>query len=186
MSVKRRQRASEFVACIIVLAACACGVTAQRNDVIELDLGGSQTRTSVQGGTQFYSFKKSNDVPQGVETIILRVTREVSFSEEEEFMRLCLGENATPADCKNSTENFEIWVDYTSLDPYSIYYVGVYTSISLKYTIRACISTCAQSCAGDCNGKFVPSSSSILCGSVSLSFHLVLCVFTIQWRMCGW
>lgn len=109
------------------------------------------------GETQLYEFEKTGDVPEGVETIVLRATREQVLRDEAEAVRLCFGVNATPADCAASGESFELWLEYNTLVENTTYVVGFYSSVALRYTMRSCISTCTQLCPNDCNGKFVSS-----------------------------
>lgn len=135
------------------------------------------------GETQLYEFEKTGDVPEGVETIVLRATREQVLRDEAEAVRLCFGVNATPADCAASGESFELWLEYNTLVENTTYVVGFYSSVALRYTMRSCISTCTQLCPNDCNGKFV--SFPFHSPSSTLSFSLT---FTHVSQRCvrGW
>ena len=119
-----------------------------------LPLGSTLPHVEIGAGeTQLYAFEKTGDVPEGVETIVLRATREQVLRDEAEAVRLCFGVNATPADCAASGESFELWLEYNTLVENTTYVVGFYSSVALRYTMRSCISTCTQLCPNDCNGN---------------------------------
>ena len=128
---------------------------ARGSDVYDLQLGGSRNMSSLADQTQYFSFTKTTPVLEGVETIIMRVTREEVFHDQADTVRLCFGAESPPQDCSDSSENFELWIAYDLLQVNTVYYVGVYSTASIPYIIRACISTCPQLCPNDCNGKFV-------------------------------
>ena len=141
-----------------------------------LPLGSTLAHVEIGAGeTQLYAFEKTGDVPEGVETIVLRATREQVLRDEAEAVRLCFGVNASPADCAASSESFELWLEYNTLVENTTYVVGFYSSVALRYTMRSCISTCTQLCPNDCNGKFVSRLFHISISSHHLQHHLFFC-----------
>ena len=153
---RQRQREGTFaltltIALVMMLTECVRG-----DNPRSLPLGSTLAHVEIGAGeTQLYAFEKTGDVPEGVETIVLRATREQVLRDEAEAVRLCFGVNASPADCAASSESFELWLEYNTLVENTTYVVGFYSSVALRYTMRSCISTCTQLCPNDCNGKFV-------------------------------
>ena len=145
-----------MAALLLALALLVLGDGAHGEGARSLPLGSTLAHVEIGAGeTHLYEFEKTGDVPEGVETIVLRATREQVLRDEAEAVRLCFGVNATPADCAASGESFELWLEYNTLVENTTYVVGFYSSVALRYTMRSCISTCTQLCPNDCNGKFV-------------------------------
>ena len=103
----------------VVIACTVLGRIGKAAEVIPLVIG-KQHDDSIKANQPKHYILKNSTVPTVAETVVIRVTRNTAFEDESEFLRLCMSVNKTPVDCKNMEENFEIWVDYTSLDPHSL------------------------------------------------------------------
>ena len=155
---------------VMMLTECVRG-----DNPRSLPLGSTLAHVEIGAGeTQLYAFEKTGDVPEGVETIVLRATREQVLRDEAEAVRLCFGVNASPADCAASSESFELWLEYNTLVENTTYVIGFYSSVALRYTMRSCISTCAQLWPDECNGKFVSRLFHISISSVHITFFFFL------------
>ena len=145
-------------------------------DAHRLDPGSSVTAESIPQQAQLYYFEKGSVTPPGLETLIIRVVRQVHFTDSAEVLRICFSQNVTPTNCYESKETFEFWLEFAQLPPNTTFYIGVYARTKFPYTIHSCVSSCVQTCPNDCNGQFVIHFSLI---------SLLSSSFFSQWWMCG-